>query len=771
MTSLAQWLRAFLRWVESLLPPQVQQTSQTIGNNISRVLTTLFEQFPQLRPNARVPKLKVRDPVVQKVKEYPLLHSRFVLGRDRRVCDIVTPSPIVSKEHLSIERRNDLPNKPFVIQDRGSKHGIYKGKKQIKELVLRHGDVLTLGIPELANSVQIEYLNPPPLYITAAYYSFYGIICIPVLFLTLSVLAYVLCPAVNPLPVLSRQPVIVYASNQVPLYLPRNVIHEEAENLSQFPTFLPQAAIASEDSRYYWHIGIDPIGIARAILINLQGGGISEGASTLTQQVARTLFSNYVGREQSLFRKFKEAAVALKLETVYSKDFILLNYLNNVYLGEGVYGFKDAAKVYFRKPVKDLTLSEAATLVAMLPGPNGFDLCRNQDDASHKDLVERRNRVINRMLDQYKITSDKARLAMRSTIQAAPSFCKNAENRKAPYFGDYVFQELQTLLGKEVAQQGNYIIVTSLNLEMQEKAENALENTMNNEGASKGFSQGAIATIDPNTGRILALVGGVDYQVSQLNRVQTKRQPGSTFKVFAYAAALEQGVSTKKTYSCQKFDWDQESFPSCQYTKQDKLDMYDSIALSENVIALQIAREAGIGNVVEIAQQMGIKSKLKPVPRLVLGHSEVNLLELTGAYGVLANEGTRTRTHAIKRIFDSSSCKNIQNFSTCDRVIYSDDRESERRVLKEGVASTMTKLLRGVVQREDGTGHKANLAGIEVAGKTGTTNDYRDLWFVGYIPKQFVTGVWLGNDDNTPTSGTSALAAKLWGDYMSRIAR
>jgi len=775
----AEFLRALLKWMDSRLPPSIQHTSRTIGSNFSRIATTLVETFPQLKRFARVTKIVVQNPGTR-TEEHNLLHDRYILGRDARICDIIVDNPLVSKEHLSIERRNSLQNKPFVIQDRRSKQGIYHGNQQIQgEFVLRNGDVLTLGKPELKHSVRIKFLDPPPLHISAAINSGYAITFIPILFLVLSGLAWVICPPVNPLPILERKPSIIYASNFTPLYKRSNLVYKEAKNLSEFPALLSQAVIASEDSRYYWHQGIDILGITRAIFINFKRNKLSEGASTLTQQLARTLFDSYVGGQQlNLLRKIKEAGIALKLETQYSKDVILLYYLDNIYLGENVFGFKDAAKVYFGKSVNKLELSEIATLVAMLPAPNGFDLCRNRSDASHKELVDRRNRVINLLLASKKITSEQADLAKIYPIQAAPSFCQYVNTRIAPYFADRVNQELQILLG-EGAKRGNFFIQTSLNLEMQKQAERALAKIINTDGISKGFSQGSITTIDPNNGRILALVGGVDYQKSQFNRVtQAQRQPGSTFKVFAYAAALEQRIPPGKTYSCDQLDWEgeQEPFKPCHYSDKKRLDMYDGIALSENVIALRIARDVGLDNVAVTARKMGITSKLKRtvngeekiVPRLILGHSEVNLLELTGAYGVLANEGIKTRPHAIRRIFDSSNCKDIQDINTC-RVIYSDNAETENGVIKPEVARTMTKLLTGVVQRQDGTGNKANLSGVQVAGKTGTTNDAKDLWFVGYMPNQFVTGVWLGNDDNTPTNGTSALAAQVWGDYMSRF--
>ncbi|NET51631.1 MAG: penicillin-binding protein, partial [Merismopedia sp. SIO2A8] len=338
----------------------------------------------------------------------------------------------------------------------------------------------------------------------------------------------------------------------------------------------------------------------------------------------------------------------------------------------------------------------------------------------------------------------------------------------APYFYDHVFSELKTLLGSELARDGNFIIESTLNPDMQAQAEASLVQHISTSGASFGFSQGAMVTINAQTGDIIAMVGGADYQKSQFNRAtQALRQPGSTFKIFPYALALEQGVSPNTTYACTTLNWAGQAFPGCR-SGTARIDMYRGMAQSENVIALRIAQAVGLNQVVQLAHQMGIASKLQPVPGLVLGQSEVTVLELTGAFSVLANDGILKPPHTINRILDSSDCDNLNDRNTC-RVIYdahTNPQHAAKQVITTRVAARMTQLLQGVIA--SGTGGNAFIGQGE-AGKTGTTNKNVDLWFVGYLPEQkIVTGIWLGNDDNTPSRGSSAQAAQLWGNYMTR---
>ncbi|MGE5658515.1 MAG: PBP1A family penicillin-binding protein [Actinomycetota bacterium] len=747
-----------------MTPPPPPHKPQTILGAITQAVQTLAHvNFGQLalKPNAKVPELWVQDAGDGEAEKFPLLGDRYLLGRSSKSCDIVIRNPVVSQVHLSLSR-DPQRRTPFVLADENSTNGVYLGKRRIRKISLRHGDTFTLGPPELAAAVRIEYFDPPPWYLQAMRYGVYGIsgvtalvaICVGIEWTKFDV---------RPLPRNVTGPVIVYARDgQTPLRPPNNNAHLELKQLKDFSPYLAKAVIASEDSRYYWHLGVDPLGVVRALLTNVRGGGIREGGSTITQQLARSLFRDYVGTQDSAGRKLREASVALKLETFYSKDELLLTYLNRVFLGIDLYGFEDAAEFYFGKSAKDLTLSEAATLVGILPAPNNFNPIQNYQLA-----VQYRDRVLERMRDLGMISQEEADRARRSRIEINPKAREFLQSTIAPYFYNYVFSELESLLG-EPAKEGNFIVETGLNPQMQKLAESSLRNTVSNTGAAAGFSQGALVTLNSSTGEILALVGGVDYLQSQFNRAtQAQRQPGSTFKVFTYTAAIEQGISPGKSYSCAPLSWGGQTFEGCERSSG-SVDLYRGIAQSENAIALRVAQDVGLDRIVSMARRMGIKSPLNQVPGLVLGQSEVNVLEITGAFGVLANRGVGNKPHAIKRILDSSDCKDRNDRESC-RVIYDYERDGEanRQVLSPEVADTMTEMLGGVVQ--GGTGRSAYL-GLGEVGKTGTTNNNVDLWFIGYLPNQeLVTGVWLGNDDNTPTAGSSGNAAQLWKDYMGKV--
>jgi len=754
--------------------PQPPQKSQTLLGQVTQTVKTIQANVNfgalALKPNARVPELWVQNAGAAKAEVYPLLGNRYLLGRSSKSCDIVVRNPVISQIHLSVSRDSRQQRSPFVIKDENSTNGIYRGKRRISNLQLRHGDVLTLGPPELAASVRVQYVDPPPWYVRAANWGAYSLGGLAILLALGIGIEWVKSPAVRPLPAVSQGPVIVYARDgQTPLRPARNTAHVEMRQLSDFGPYLPKALIASEDSRFYWHLGVDPIGILRAVLIDTRKGGYQQGASTLTQQVARSLFRNYVGTNDSLTRKLREAIVALKLETFYSKDFILLTYLNRIYLGRDTYGFEDASQYYFDKAAKDLTLSQAATLVGILPAPNSFNFCG--DTQSNQGAIDYRNRVINRMLEQGKIEPAQANRARRSPIEISRKVCNEQSNTIAPYFYSYLFQELESILGEQLASEGNFAIETRLDLRLQAESESALRNYVNTAGANYRFSEGAIVTLDSSTGAVLALTGGVNYQKSQFNRVtQAERQPGSTFKIFTYSAAIEQGISPETSYSCAPLNWQGHNYRGCERVGGDRANMYTGLAQSENVIALRIARQVGLDNVVRMAQRLGVRSPLDPVPGLVIGQSSANVLEMTGAYGAISNRGVWNRPHLISRILDSSDCRNHNQPKTC-RVIYSFDQNNEANVevLRHEVADVMTELLRSVV--EGGTGSNAAI-GLGEAGKTGTTDNSVDLWFIGYIPnRQLVTGIWLGNDNNSPTSGSSAQAAQLWGNYMRQVVR
>src|SRR4028119_2523362 len=373
--------------------PQSPQPPKTLLGQLTQAVQTIHAKVNfsalTLKPNARVPELWVQDAGADKAEVYPLLGDRYLLGRSSKSCDIVVRNPVVSQVHLSLERYGRR-QRAFLIKDENSTNGIYRGKRRLPSLVLRHGDVLTIGPPELAAAVRLQYVDPPPWYILAIRYALYGIGGLTALVVLAIGIEWIKVP-VRPLPVGVQGPVIVYSEDQTPLRQPRTTAHREVRRLSDFSPYLPKALIASEDSRFYWHFGVDPYGILRALVTNFRGGKISQGASTLTQQVARSLFPGYVGRLDSSGRKLREAVVALKLETFYSKDEILRTYLNRVYLGIEAYGFEDAAQFYFDKSARQLSISEAATLVAILPAPNRYNPIQDYNTA-----LQLRNRGIGR---------------------------------------------------------------------------------------------------------------------------------------------------------------------------------------------------------------------------------------------------------------------------------------------------------------------------------------------------------------------------------------
>jgi membrane peptidoglycan carboxypeptidase len=699
-------------------------------------------------------------------QRYPLLGDRYLLGRNSQSSDIPINSAIVSQVHASLTRDPNRPGQPFILKDKNSTNGIYRGKKRLNYWVLQHGDVLTLGPADLEDAVTVRYINPPPLYarvLRQGLYGFSGMTAIVGLWIV--GLEWPRIP-MRPLPESVQGPVIVYAEEGgqvMPLRPEPTQAHQEKQRLSDYSPYLPKAVVASEDTRYYWHLGVDPLGIARALVTNVRSGETREGGSTITQQLARSVYREYVGTEDSAGRKLREAIVALKLESFYSKRALLLYYLNRVYLGGNLYGFEDAAQFYFGKSASDLTLSEAATLVGILPAPNAFNPVQNYEAA-----VAYRDRVLDRMAALGMVSAEEARRARRSRIEISPQARQELQSIRAPYFYSYIFEELEAVLGSQLAQEGNFIVESSLDLDIQTQAERTLAEDIASNGQALGYSQGALVTLRTNTGEIQALVGGADYQTSQFNRAtQALRQPGSTFKVFAYAAALEDGVSTATTWDCSGFTWQGQTFEGCR-SGGGMVDMYTAMARSDNVVALRIAETVGLDAVIRTAQRLGIDSDLRLSPGLVLGESEVTPLALTGAFGAIANDGVWNPPHGIRRVLDSSDCTDPNDANSC-RVIYEFGQtgDTQRQVLSPEIAGQLTGLLQGVIQ--SGTGRSAFL-GLGEAGKTGTTNDNRDLWFVGYVPRsQLVTGIWLGNDDNTPTNGSSGQAAALWGRYMETI--
>jgi len=521
----------------------------------------------------------------------------------------------------------------------------------------------------------------------------------------------------------------------------------EQLKLNQIPDRLKKAFIASEDRRFGQHNGVDYQGIFRAVVSNLRSQEVVEGGSTITQQVARILF---LKQERTIWRKLKEIRLAQKIEQELTKQQILERYLNLVYLGSGAYGVADAAWVYFSKPVDKLTLSEMATIAGLAPAPNIYAPDKNPQAA-----LARRNLVLHRMEEDGVITAYEAGVATKEPLVVKSSLPKRLQI-EFPYFTSYVQKELPKYVAGDVLA-GGLVVETTLNPTWQKYAQESVTKILKNQGRWENFQEAALVAINPRNGEIQAMVGGKDFGKNQFNRVtQAKRQPGSTFKGFVYATAIASGKNPYDTYVDEPLVIDGYSPQNSSRKFSGTVTMKEALTRSINIVAVKVLLDVGFQPTIQLAHDMGIKSELKPTYSLALGSSEVNLLELTSAYGTFATEGLHTEVHGIRRIINRQG-----------QVIWS-AKYSAKRVLDADSTSIMTWMLRGVV--ESGTGTSAQLEDRPVAGKTGTTDEARDLWFIGYIP-QLVAGVWLGNDDNHPTNGTSVSAAYAWHEFMTKVVK
>ncbi|MCC5614752.1 penicillin-binding protein 1A [Nostoc sp. CHAB 5836] len=519
----------------------------------------------------------------------------------------------------------------------------------------------------------------------------------------------------------------------------------EQLKLEQIPDNLKKAFIASEDRRFQQHNGVDAQGIVRAGLNNLRSQGVVEGGSTITQQLARILF---LKQEQTIWRKLKEVRLAQKMENELTKDQILERYLNLVYLGGGAYGVADAAWVYFSKSPDQLSLAEMATIAGLAPAPSLYAPDKNPEAAKR-----RRDLVLLRMEEDKVITAKQRQEALEEPLTLKSSLPKRVQV-ESPYFTSYIQKELPKYVSPKVLASEGLVVETTLNPTWQKAAEEAVAKTLRNQGRWENFKQAAMVAIDPRNGEIKAMVGGKDFSKNQFNRVtQAQRQPGSTFKGFVYATAIASGKSPYDSYEDAPFVVDGYEPKNYSERFRGSMNIRDALTRSINIIAVKVLIDVGFTPTIKLAHDMGIKSELKPTYSLALGSNEVNLLELTSAYGSFATLGLHTESHGINRILNRQG-----------KVIWSANFQS-KRALDADSAAIMTWMLRNVV--EQGTGAAAQLDNRPVAGKTGTSDEARDLWFIGYIP-QMVTGVWLGNDDNRPTYGSSGSAAYTWHEFMEK---
>jgi penicillin-binding protein 1A len=514
----------------------------------------------------------------------------------------------------------------------------------------------------------------------------------------------------------------------------------EAVALEDMSPYIPQAVIAIEDRRFYSHFGVDPLGLARAMLTNVMSGRMVQGGSTLTQQLAKNLF---LSPERTLERKVQEVLLAFWLEQKYTKDQILAMYLNRVFFGSNAYGVEAASRRYFNKSARDVNLGEAALLAGLLKAPSRLSPARDPEAAE-----ERAQLVLGAMREEGFISDSEIKTAMSQAPTRAKSFWSGAEH----YVADMVMDQLPGMIG-EVTQ--DLVIDTTIDLALEKKAEEVLAERLEAEGGKLNASQAALVSID-GTGAIRALVGGRDYAESQFDRAsKAKRQPGSAFKPFVYAAALEIGrtpMSVRNDAPVRIGNWTPENYDQ-KY--RGEVTLADALANSLNTIAAQLVMEVGPQNVVKLAHRLGIDSEMQANASIALGTSEVTLVELTSSYAPFMNGGFKATPHVIRRISAADGT-----------VLYENTYDNPPRVLDPAIVSEMNRMMVRVLT--DGTGKNARLPGWEAAGKTGTTQSFRDALFVGYT-SNLATGIWFGNDDGKFMKKVTGggLPARAWHDFMA----
>ncbi|MCQ2738837.1 MAG: PBP1A family penicillin-binding protein [bacterium] len=516
--------------------------------------------------------------------------------------------------------------------------------------------------------------------------------------------------------------------------------------LKEVPKQLTEALIATEDKNFYNHKGYDLLGLSRSMVANILAGHVVQGASTITQQLSRILF---LSNEKTFTRKIKELQVAAQIEKTISKDKILEMYLNNVYLGSGAYGVKGAARIYFNKDLNQLTLPEMALIAGLPQAPSVYSPYNNKDLAK-----KRRNQVLLRMYKMKYIDKDTYNKAKEEPIKLSTMPTMYATN-KAPYFCDYVMKELQKLgFSEDEITNGGYKVTTTLNYQAQIKTNEAIINNLNAWGLTGNKSQAAVFSFSPIDGRILAYAGGKDYSKSQYDRVtQSTRPSGSAFKPFIYTAAIEKGYSPNDMLEDRPVrigNWTPKNYGN-KY--RGTIPLYSALMVSSNVCTARLMDSIGVRPVIQLARVMGISTPIPYDYTISLGSNSVKLFEMTRAYGVFANGGFRVEPYAIERVESSRGT-----------IIYEARKAKTSKVLNINTAATMTAIMKTVIT--SGTGRAASI-GKPAAGKTGTTDDCKDAYFIGFTP-DVVTGVWVGNDDNSKmgelTGGT--VPAKIWHDVM-----
>ena len=526
-------------------------------------------------------------------------------------------------------------------------------------------------------------------------------------------------------------------------------------DINKVPQHLQNAFIAAEDNRFYDHIGIDPIGIGRAIVTNITSGGIAQGGSTITQQLAKNAF---LSQEQTLKRKIQEAMLALEIERKYSKKEILEMYMNQIYFGQGAYGIQTAARTYFDKDVDQLNLKQCAMLAGLPKSPNYYSPFNNLEEAK-----KRTNTVLDQMVKYGYISQDECTEAKNADLELT-QMKQTDDNAATASFVDYVSQLVASKYGDDALYKEGLKIYTTMDLEKQRAAAEALRQLPDNYKDENGLTQpqGALVSIDPRNGHILAMVGGRG-QDSFNRATMAVRQPGSAFKPFVYMTALQHDMSPYSTMEDKAISYGSWSPQNSDMTFRGKISLADALALSVNTVAVQLADEVGPSNIIANVKKMGITTMEKDDDNLAMALGGltrgVTPLEMASAYGTFANRGVHVKPVAIVKILDRNG-NVLENESTLNQD------KNKTQVMSEKEAYEMTYMLEGVIDHGTGTGAAI---GRPAAGKTGTTDNNVDAWFVGYTPT-IVTAVWIGDDSGSHSLGEvygGTIPATIWRDYMT----
>lgn len=553
-------------------------------------------------------------------------------------------------------------------------------------------------------------------------------------------------PSIDGLDTIKKQPAITIKTRDGTVIASYGDVYGEYIGYEDFPQTLLQAVLATEDRRFFAHYGIDLIGIARAMLVNIRAGRFVQGGSTITQQVAKNVF---LTPERTLSRKIQEMILAFWLESRFSKEEILAIYLNRVYLGAGHFGIDAASRRYFDKPGTELNLLESAVLAGLLKAPSKYSPAANPELAK-----KRAHQVLLNMVSAGYIEEKMIEPALAEFVP--PKSYRDGGTGGARYFTDWVIDELPQYIGNI---EGDLVVVTTLDPKLQIQAEKSVNTILEQHGEEKQASQAALLSMTAD-GAVRAMVGGRDYRKSQFNRaVQAKRQPGSVFKLFVYLAALDAGMTPDTIIDDKPLEievgrktWRPKNFKD-EY--RGKITMREALTYSVNSVAVQLAMAVGVDRVVNMARRLGIVDII-PTPSIALGAVESSLIDLTSAYAHLANQGRGIQPYGIKAIYSQGG-----------DVLYRRSGSGLWTVLRESVVLKMNNMLINVPL--EGTGRGANI-GRPMAGKTGTSSDYKDAWFIGFTP-ELVTGVWVGNDDNSAMKYVTGgnLPAYIWRGFMSNV--